>query len=80
MGYIRDGESKSYASVVASRPHEDDVPIRKLECVGHVQKRMGSALRKLIATYSNRRLSDGKSIGSKGTILQMICINYIIFK
>ncbi|GFT74415.1 uncharacterized protein TNCV_539421 [Trichonephila clavipes] len=36
----------------------------KIECVGHVQKRMGTRLRKLKQMSSE--LSDGKSIGGKG--------------
>ncbi|GFX53403.1 uncharacterized protein TNCV_2946421 [Trichonephila clavipes] len=36
---------------------------QKIECVGHVQKRMGTRLRKLKQMSS--KLSDGKSIGGK---------------
>ena len=39
----------------------------KGECVGHVQKRMGSRLR----NYKNchgKKLPDGKSVGSKGRL------------
>ena len=43
-GYNGGGDSNSYASVVADGPY-DDVDIRKLECAGHVQKRMGRHLR-----------------------------------
>ena len=43
--YLGDGDSASYKSVVNSNPYDCD--IEKLECVGHVQKRTGSRLRKL---------------------------------
>ena len=42
--YIGDGDSKSYAEVVKADPY-NGVKINKLECIGHVQKRVGSNLR-----------------------------------
>lgn len=44
--YLGDGDSSSYKTVKECKPYED-VDIEKLECVGHVQKRVGSRLRKL---------------------------------
>ena len=44
-GYI--GDSKGHLRVVAAAPY-GDTPIQKLECVGHVQKRMGTRLRNLV--------------------------------
>ena len=41
----------------------DDVKVSKLECVVHVQKRMGSRLRSL-----KKRLDDGKPIGGRGRL------------
>ena len=41
--------------------------IEKKECVGHVQKRMGTALRKL-KDYGRRKLSDNKTIGGQGRL------------
>ncbi len=42
--YIGDGDSKA---LVVLKPYGDGVKLTKHECVGHVQKRMGTALRKL---------------------------------
>lgn len=42
--YIRDGDSKTYSQIVKSNPYEDTSVVKK-ECIGHVQKRMGSRLR-----------------------------------
>jgi len=42
-GYIGDGDLKSFSSIKASKPYADK-EIMKYECVGHVQKRMGTAL------------------------------------
>ncbi|GFV90728.1 uncharacterized protein TNCV_2224441 [Trichonephila clavipes] len=38
--YLGDGDSKAYKAVLESKPYKD-VNIEKLECVGHVEKRMG---------------------------------------
>lgn len=43
--YIGDGDSKTYSGIIKSKPYDDDVIINKKECVGHIQKRMGSRLR-----------------------------------
>ncbi|GFS68131.1 uncharacterized protein TNCV_438901 [Trichonephila clavipes] len=51
-----------------NKPYGDDHLIQKIECVGHVQKRMGTRLRKLKLVYSKKKLSDGKTIGGKGRL------------
>jgi hypothetical protein len=66
-GFIGDGDSKSHPAVVSSKPY-GDVDIVKKECVGHVQKRMGTALRKLKKASGKKKLSDGKTIGGKGRL------------
>ena len=37
-----------------------------MDCVGHVQKRMGTALRNLKMQYKGQKLADGKTIGGAG--------------
>ena len=44
--FIGDGDSSSYPSVVQADPYPGTV-IQKGECIGHVQKRVGTNLRKL---------------------------------
>lgn len=66
--YLGDGDSKGFLKVVEKNPYGDELTVQKLECVGHVQKRMGSRLRKLKATYGSKKLSDGKPIGSRGRL------------
>mgnify|MGYP001797974972 FL=1 len=44
--YYGDGDSKGY-NVVRNTYSEKGVEVVKKECVGHVQKRVGTALRKL---------------------------------
>lgn len=44
--YLGDGDSSSYGNVVASKPYEAyGIEPEKLECVGHIQKRIGTRLR-----------------------------------
>ena len=40
--YLGDGDSKSHLSIKNTYP---SIEVRKLECVGHVQKRIGGRLR-----------------------------------
>ena len=40
----------------------------KLDCIGHIQKRLGTALIKLKAQYRGQKISDGKSIGGVGRL------------
>ena len=43
--YLGDGDSKSYKQVCEADPY--GLPISKLECIGHIQKRVGLKLRNL---------------------------------
>lgn len=59
--FVGDGDSSAFGSVVASRPYGEE-EISKLECIGQIQKRMGTRVWKLKASIGNHKLSDGKSI------------------
>ena len=50
--FIGDGDCNSFKSVAESKPY-GDIPVEKIECVGHVQKMMGTRLKK-IKTEINR--------------------------
>ena len=56
--YIGDGDSKTFKGILDINPYDDDPVVEKKECVGHVQKRMGSRLRKL--------KKDKKGLGGRG--------------
>ena len=56
--YIGDSNSKSYLEVVKT----NGVPITKLECIGHVQKRVGSRLRTLKKECKDKIIVNGKSV------------------
>lgn len=64
--FLGDGDSKAYKCVIESEPYRD-VQIKKVECVGHVQKRMGTRLRKLKHTLRTTVLSDGKLLRGRLT-------------
>ena len=44
---LSDGDSVAFNAVANAKSYGDDHPISKVECVNHVHKRMGTALRKL---------------------------------
>ena len=54
--YIGDGDSKAFNEVVVSDPY-NDITISKLECIGHIQKRVAGRLRKMC---KNQTDSKGK--------------------
>lgn len=72
LEYIGDGDTKTFSTLSESLPYEADHPLKKLECVGHIQKRMGTRLRKLKSNLGKKKLSDGKSIGGKGRLTDAI--------
>lgn len=43
VNYI--GDSKIFKALLDLKPYGDEFPIRKSECVNHVEKRMGTRLR-----------------------------------
>lgn len=55
--YIGDGDSKTYKGIVDNKPYGDFV-VTKKECIGHVQKRMGTRLRNL--------KKEAKNLGGRG--------------
>ena len=69
---IGDGDTKSFKKVLESKPYGNDLIPCKLECVGHVQKRLGTRLRKLRNDMKGKKLSDGKGILGKGRLTDKI--------
>ena len=63
--FISDGDSKTFSTLSEAQPYGKDHPVEKKDCVGHVQKRLGTALKNLKTTY---RGVDGKTIGGKGKL------------
>ena len=65
--FLGDGDSKAHTRLVQEAVY-GGVPVKKLECVGHVQKRLGSRLRSLKKRLGKTPLEDGKSIGGTGRL------------
>jgi len=57
--YIGDGDTKTFKMILDINPY-DDLVVKKKECVGHVQKRMGTRLR---AVKKNIKDLGGKGAG-----------------
>ena len=64
--FIGDGDTKSFKAVADVKPYGPGVLVRKEECVGHVQKRVGSNLRKLKKELKGQKLDDGLTLGGRG--------------
>lgn len=58
--YLGEGDSKAYSAVVESKPYGEEEIISKIECVGHVQKRMGCRLRRMKTDYKKKNWQMGK--------------------
>lgn len=63
--FLGDRDSKAHKLIVEQAVY-GDVEVKKLECVGHVQKRLGSRLRSLKKRAG--RLEDGKTRGGTGRL------------
>lgn len=70
--FLGDGDSKSFDAVAQSKPYGDDVTIDKLECINHVQKRMGTRLRLLRKELKNKLLPDGKKLSGRGRLTSSV--------
>ncbi|GBM03068.1 hypothetical protein AVEN_14574-1 [Araneus ventricosus] len=68
LSYIGDGDSSTFKDVCEDKPYGINTTIEKVECVGHVQKRLGTRLRRLEKDMKRKKLADGKTIGGKGRL------------
>lgn len=60
--FVGDGDSKAYNKVVEMKPYGPNITIWKEECINHVGKRLGTALRNLASDCSKR----GITLGGRG--------------
>ena len=67
MSLVSDGDSKTMSLLQQEAPYGAD-QVTKMDCVGHVQKRIGTALRNLKVQHRGQKLSDGKTIGGVGRL------------
>eukprot|EP00795_Rhopilema_esculentum_P017497 gene17497-9115_t len=61
-----DGDSKAFSAVRELAPYGPDVKIEKEDCINHVSKRMGSALRNLVAESKAQK----QPVSGKGKLTQ----------
>lgn len=65
---ISDADSKTFSMLQEQQPYGQNYPVEKKDCVGHVQKRLGTALRELKKREHGKKLADGKTIGGQGRL------------
>ncbi|GFV17383.1 uncharacterized protein TNCV_3078221 [Trichonephila clavipes] len=65
--YLGDGDSKGFLTIKETKVY-GDTEVEKLECVGHVQKRMGTRLRNILKMSKGIKLSHGKIISGRGRL------------
>ncbi|GFV48359.1 uncharacterized protein TNCV_3508331 [Trichonephila clavipes] len=68
--YLEDGDCKAFDAVKKKNIYGNEYPIEKLECIGHVMKRMGTRLRRLKAQLKGQILSDGKCLSGKNRLTE----------
>ena len=61
-----DGDSKSFDAVVQEKPYGDQITIEKEDCINHVAKRMGTALRNVVSETKAQK----ESMSGKGKLTQ----------
>lgn len=74
LNYIGDGDTKTFLELKKSHVYGADKELKKVECVGHIQKRMGSRLRELKNSMRGKKLEDGKSLFGKGRLTDKLIV------
>lgn len=69
--YLGDGDSKAFSKVCDAKIYGEGIQVEKLECIGHMQKRMGSRLRSLRNDLKKKKLADGKTISGRGRLTDL---------
>ena len=72
--FVGDGDSSSFGKVKQALENKfgDKYPVEKEECVGHVQKRLGTALREYKKQKKGVKLDDGKVPTGKGRLTEVV--------
>ena len=67
--FVGDGESSSFGRVHLVFPYSQEHTVQKEECVGHIQKRMGTCLREFV------RSNKGKKVGGRAGVCGRGCVS-----
>ena len=72
--FVGDGDTDCFGNVKEEcyKKYGDQYIVTKEECVGHIQKRLGTALRKYKVTMKGKKLKDGKTVGGKGRLTDKV--------
>ena len=72
--YVEDGDTNSFGAVAEALLEKfgDQYPIIKEDCIGHIQKRMGAALRNYKSECRGSKLADGKTVGGAGMLTDKV--------
>ena len=72
--FVGDGDRDCFGNVKEEcyKKYGDHYIVTKEECVGHIQKRLGTALRKYKITMKGKKLKDGKTVGGKGRLTDKV--------
>ncbi|XP_077861633.1 uncharacterized protein LOC144342155 [Saccoglossus kowalevskii] len=71
--FIGDGDSSAYNSV--KYIYGDDYIVQREDCMGHVQKRMGTQLRSLVEKEKGQKLGDGRALTGQGRLTKKVINN-----
>ena len=71
--YVGDGDSSSYGKVAEAmeKIYGESYKIVKEDCIGHIQKRMGSNLRNYKKNMKSKKLCDGFGVGGRGRLTDL---------
>ena len=72
--FVGDGDTGCYGKVRGrcAEVFGDEYEVSKEECVGHVQKRIGSGLREFKRKCRGMKLSVGKEVGGRGRLTDKV--------
>ncbi|GBM36699.1 hypothetical protein AVEN_221966-1 [Araneus ventricosus] len=66
--FLGGGDSKAFEAIAKENIYGDEFQVGRLECIGHVMKRMGSRLRRLKEKMKGQVLSDSKRLSGKNRL------------
>ena len=69
--YLGDGDSKAYQKVFADKHCGPNISVTKLECIVHVQKRMGARLRRLVKEKTGTNFMTANLLEAKVATLTL---------
>lgn len=61
--HLGDGDSKGFQKVIDKKSYDGEITVDNLECIGHMQKQMGTRLRTLKPDMKGKKLDGGMPCG-----------------